>query len=77
MKSSNAPKVSGNENLCQIYHSEGGEALIKWLTRINVFFIGGNTALLALELLNPLFGFWHALSEGLVVTFSIAGAGML
>ena len=51
--------------------------MIKWLTRINVFFIGGNTALLALELLNPLFGFWHALSEGLVVTFSIAGAGML
>ena len=33
--------------------------------------------MLALELLNPLFGFWHALSEGLIVAFSVAGAGML
>ena len=51
--------------------------MVKRLTRINVFFIAGNTALLALELLNPLFGFWHALSEGLIVSFSIAGAAML
>ena len=36
-----------------LYHSDGGENYMKWLTRINVLFIVGNSALLALELLNP------------------------
>jgi hypothetical protein len=47
------------------------------LTRINIFFIGGNSTLLALEILNPFFGFWHGLSQSLIVLFSLIGSRML
>ena len=60
-----------------IYHCEGGESRLKWLTRINVLFLGGNSLLLALELMNPFFGYWHGLSESLIIIFSLTGARML
>jgi len=36
-----------------VYHSEGGEQVLKWLTRINVLFMIGNTALLTAEMISP------------------------
>jgi len=48
-----------------------------WLTRINVLFLGGNSLLLALELMNPFFGYWHGVSESLIIIFSLTGARML
>ena len=46
-------RVPAAEGKYHLYHSDGGENQIRWLTRINVVFIVGNGALLALELLNP------------------------
>lgn len=60
-----------------IYHCEGGERYLNWLTRINVLFLGGNSVLLALELINPFFGYWHGVSQSLIVIFSLTGARML
>ena len=60
-----------------MYHCEGGENQIKWLTRIDVFFLCGNSVLLALELMNPFFGYWHGLSESLIIIFSLTGARAL
>ena len=51
------PKIQMNftskDGRYHLYHSESGENYLKWLTRTNVFFLGGNSVLLALELLNP------------------------
>ena len=41
------------EKRFHLYHSEGGEKKVKWLTRINILFLLGNSTLLALELMNP------------------------
>ena len=60
-----------------MYHSEGGEQQLKWITRVDIIFLLGNSLLLALELMNPLFGYWHALSESLIIIFSLTGARML
>lgn len=65
------------EGKFHIYHCEGGESRLKWLTRINVLFLCGNSVLLALELMNPFFGYWHGLSESLIIIFSLTGARML
>lgn len=46
-------RVPAAQGKYHLYHSEGGESQIRWLTRINIVFIVGNGALLALELLNP------------------------
>jgi len=70
-------RVPAAEGKYHLYHSEGGESQIRWLTRINIVFIVGNGALLALELLNPFFGFWHGLSEGLIVLGSLIGSRFL
>lgn len=48
-----AEEVPKGEGWYHLYHAEGGESMIRWLTRVNVLFIGGNSVLLALEFLNP------------------------
>jgi len=68
-------KSQGNK--FQVYHSQDGENQIKWLTRMDIFFILGNGSLLALELMSPFFGYWHAVSEALIVIFSMTGARFL
>jgi hypothetical protein len=66
-----------NQQRFHVYHCDGGEIFLKRMTRINIFFIGGNSILLALEILNPFFGFWHGFSQSLIVLFSLIGSRML
>ena len=42
-----------------------------------MLFLCGNSVLLALELMNPFFGYWHGLSESLIIIFSLTGARAL
>ena len=60
-----------------IFHSEGTEQYIKWLTRLDILFLCGNSTLLSLEMMNPFFGYWHGVSEAMIVIFSLAGARAL
>ena len=57
-----------------LYHCENGEFTLKWLTRFNVLFIGGNSILLACEMISPLFGYWHGIYEALTVGMSLVGS---
>ena len=41
---------------------------------MNVFFIGGNSILLAMEVMSPLFGYWHGISESLMIGMSLIGS---
>ena len=49
------PKMNINfkDGRFHVYHSEGGEQVLKWLTRMNVLFMIGNTALLTAEMISP------------------------
>ena len=51
--------------------------MLKWLTRMNVLFMVGNTALLTAEMISPLFGYWHAISESLTIGLNLIGSSML
>lgn len=68
---------SSSTSKYHLYHSEGGESHLKWLTRINILFLLGNSSLLALEVMNPFFGYWHAFSEAMLVAMSLVGANAL
>ena len=68
---------SKTKNKFHVFHSQDGESQIKWLTRMDIFFILGNGSLLALEMMSPFFGYWHAVSEALIVIFSLTGARFL
>ena len=50
---------------------------MRWLTRLDMVFLCGNSMLLALEMMNPFFGYWHGVSESLIIGFSLIGARML
>ena len=50
---------------------------MRWLTRLDMVFLCGNSMLLALEAMNPFFGYWHGVSESLIIVFSLTGARML
>ena len=41
---------------------------------MNVFFIGGNSILLAAEVMSPLFGYWHGISEAMLIGMSLIGS---
>ena len=50
---------------------------MKWLTRLNILFFSGNSILLALEIMNPFFGYWHGISEAMIILFSlVSGRGL-
>ena len=72
-------KVTFNksDNRFHLYHSEGGENLIKRLARLDLFFLCGFSALQAFEFMNPFFGYWHSLSNILIIIFSGTGARAL
>ena len=60
-----------------IYHSEGGEGYLKFLTRANVVCVGWASMLLGFELLNPFFGWWHGLSNSFMVIMGLVSSRML
>ena len=68
---------SSKDGRYHLYHAEGLENRIKWLTRFNVFLLLSNSVLFALELMNPFFGFWHALSEGMICILALVSARFL
>jgi hypothetical protein len=43
----------GKEGKFHIYHSEGGERFLTYITRLNMLFIAGNSLLLLLEIVSP------------------------
>ena len=60
-----------------IYHSEGGEGYLKFLTRANVICVGWASLLLGFEIVNPFFGWWHGLSNSFMVIVGLIGSRML
>ena len=75
------PKIQMNfskkDGRYHIYHSEGGEGYLKFLTRANVVCVGWASMLLGFELLNPFFGWWHGLSNSFMVIMGLGSSRML
>ena len=61
----------------QVYHAAGSETFLNTLTRINMAFIVGNSALLILEITSPFFGYWHGISLLSTVLINLSGSRML
>ena len=61
----------------RVFHAEDGDQSLKRLTRINMFFVVGNSMLLIAEVMNPFFGYYHSLSLVVTVMASLIGSRML